>query len=202
MRSAGNFNPEWGYLAPAPSFMRSVRIAAVAAAVGASAGAAVVFSLLDRPAAVESVAARTLAQSGPSVAAVGAAAVAQLPAKLGIRPSGQNAAPPRAAVQSAAVAEINSPAAPESRAASATERAAGVAALAEAPRMTDAGLAPAHEETVSVPNETPPQGKAGKKHRYVSWHYALRSERMHRAPLALLPSSGDRAGSFWSGDDY
>jgi len=202
MRSAGNFNPEWGYLAPAPSFMRSVRIAVVAGAVGASAGAAVVFSLLDRPAAVESVAARTLAQPGPSVAAVGAPAVGQLPAQLGMRAARQNAAPPRPAVRSAAIAEINSPAAPESRAASAIGRAASAAALAEAPRMRDTGLASAHEETVSVPNETPPQGKASKKHRYVSWHYALRSERIHRAPLALLPSSGDRGGSFWSGDDY
>ena len=50
MRGAANFNPEWGYLAPAPSFMRTVRIVVVAAAVGASAGAAVVFSLVDRPA--------------------------------------------------------------------------------------------------------------------------------------------------------
>jgi hypothetical protein len=59
MRFAGNFNPEWGYLAPAPSFIRTVRIAMVAAAVGATAGAAVVFSLVDRPTAEESVAART-----------------------------------------------------------------------------------------------------------------------------------------------
>ena len=62
MRFAGNFNPEWGYLAPAPSFIRTVRIAVVAAAVGGTAGAAVVFSLADRPAAEESVAARTLAR--------------------------------------------------------------------------------------------------------------------------------------------
>ena len=62
MRRAGNFNPEWGYLAPAPSFMRTARIVIVSAAVGATAGTAVVFSLVDRPAAEESVAARTLAQ--------------------------------------------------------------------------------------------------------------------------------------------
>jgi hypothetical protein len=51
MRSAGNFSPEWGYLAPAPSFMRTARIVAVATAIGATAGAGVVLSLLDRPAA-------------------------------------------------------------------------------------------------------------------------------------------------------
>jgi len=51
MRSAGNFSPEWGYLAPAPSFMRTARIVLVATAVGATAGAGVVLSLSDRPAA-------------------------------------------------------------------------------------------------------------------------------------------------------
>jgi hypothetical protein len=51
MRSAGNFNPEWGYLAPAPSFMRTARVVLVATAIGATAGAAVVLSLIDRPAA-------------------------------------------------------------------------------------------------------------------------------------------------------
>jgi hypothetical protein len=50
MRSAGNFNPEWGYLAPAPSFMRTARVVLVATAIGATAGAAVVLSLIDRPA--------------------------------------------------------------------------------------------------------------------------------------------------------
>src|SRR5271170_6337934 len=49
MRSAGNFNPEWGYLAPAPSFMRTARIVVVATAVGATAGAAVVLSLIEHP---------------------------------------------------------------------------------------------------------------------------------------------------------
>ena len=57
MRHAGNFNPEWGYLAPAPSFLRTARIVVVASVIGATAGAAVVFSLVDRPAAEESVAA-------------------------------------------------------------------------------------------------------------------------------------------------
>ena len=50
MRSAGNFNSEWGYLAPAPSFMRTARVVLVATAIGATAGAAVVVSLIDRPA--------------------------------------------------------------------------------------------------------------------------------------------------------
>jgi len=49
MRAAGNFNSEWGYLAPVPSFMRTVRVVLVATAIGATAGAAVVLSLIDRP---------------------------------------------------------------------------------------------------------------------------------------------------------
>jgi hypothetical protein len=55
-----NCNPEWGYAAPAPGFMRTARLIVVAVIVGATAGAATVFSLLDRPVAEESVAARTL----------------------------------------------------------------------------------------------------------------------------------------------
>jgi len=49
MRSAGNFSPEWGYLAPAPSLLRTARVVIVATAVGATAGAAVVLSLVERP---------------------------------------------------------------------------------------------------------------------------------------------------------
>ena len=52
MRFSGNFHPEWGYLAPAPSVMRTARVVAVATAIGATAGAAVVLSLADRPAPV------------------------------------------------------------------------------------------------------------------------------------------------------
>ena len=69
MRRAANFNPEWGYLAPAPSLMRSARLVTVAAAIGATAGAAVVFSLADRPVAEETVATRTLVREpGPQAA--------------------------------------------------------------------------------------------------------------------------------------
>ena len=48
MRSAGNFSPEWGYPAPAPSFARTARIVLVATAIGATAGAGVVLTLVDR----------------------------------------------------------------------------------------------------------------------------------------------------------
>jgi len=45
MRYAGNFHPEWGYLAPAPNFVRTARVVLVATTIGATAGAGVVFSL-------------------------------------------------------------------------------------------------------------------------------------------------------------
>jgi hypothetical protein len=57
MRHAGNFNPEWGYIAPAPNFLRTARVFVAAAAIGATVSAAVVFSLMDRPATETSVAA-------------------------------------------------------------------------------------------------------------------------------------------------
>ena len=79
MRHAGNFNPEWGYIAPAPNFLRTARVFVVAAAIGATASAAVVFSLMDRPAAETSVAARTLVQPvGPAPPTRSAPLVAQL----------------------------------------------------------------------------------------------------------------------------
>ncbi len=79
MRRAANFNPEWGYLAPAPSFVRSARLVIVAAAIGATAGAAVVFSLADRPAAEPSVAARTLVRQPAATAAATAGASVMAP---------------------------------------------------------------------------------------------------------------------------
>ena len=73
MRSAGNFSPEWGYLAPAPSVLRTVRVVLVATAIGATAGAGVVLSLIDRPAgdadrvAVAAHAIVTSAQAAPAM---------------------------------------------------------------------------------------------------------------------------------------
>ena len=77
MRFSDNFHPEWGFLAPARGVMRTLRIVVVATAIGASAGGAVVFSLMDRSDSEESVAARTLAQP---VQTTLAAASAQAPA--------------------------------------------------------------------------------------------------------------------------
>lgn len=57
MRQARHLHPEWGILAPPPSFARAMRILVIAAAVGAAAGSGVILSLTDRTPA----AARTLA---------------------------------------------------------------------------------------------------------------------------------------------
>src|SRR5271169_3062603 len=59
MRYNASFHPEWGYLAPAPSFIRTVRIVFIATAVGAAVGAGVGFSWMGHGA-ESSVAARTL----------------------------------------------------------------------------------------------------------------------------------------------
>jgi hypothetical protein len=60
MRHTGNFHPEWGYLAPAPQFLRRLRLVVLASVVAATASAAVVVALVRQPAAEASVATRTL----------------------------------------------------------------------------------------------------------------------------------------------
>ena len=60
MRKTSNFHPEWGYLAPAPSFIRTARLVLLATAVGATLGAGAVFSRASHQATEPSVAARTL----------------------------------------------------------------------------------------------------------------------------------------------
>jgi hypothetical protein len=129
MRHAGKFNPEWGYLAPAPNFLRIARVFVVAAAIGAMASAAVVFSLMDRPAAEASVAARTLVQPvEPPLPMRNAPLAAQLQTAFEPDPVSQTQRadtssamrPQRAAV--AASANAASPAAGESGAASTTQQ--------------------------------------------------------------------------------
>src|SRR5215469_11693966 len=102
MRSAGNFSPEWGYLAPAPSFARTARVVMVATAIGATAGAGVVLSLIDRPSEPQKtpIAARAIVTSVrtaalPSVAPATSAAptTSTAPAKPASPPASLAAAP-------------------------------------------------------------------------------------------------------------
>jgi len=67
MRYAMNFHPEWGCLAPAPSFLRTMRTVLVATAVGATAGGGVVLSVVGHSAGQTSVAERTLVRPIPVV---------------------------------------------------------------------------------------------------------------------------------------
>jgi hypothetical protein len=74
-----NFHPEWGYLAPAPSFLRTTRAVLAATAVGLIAGGGVVFSLAGQSAGQTSVAERTLVRPIPPVStSVSAPQAAQL----------------------------------------------------------------------------------------------------------------------------
>ena len=66
MRHAMNFHPEWGCLAPAPSFLRTMRTVLVATAVGATAGGGVVLSLVGHSADQMSVGERTLVRPVPA----------------------------------------------------------------------------------------------------------------------------------------
>lgn len=175
MRFADSFNPEWGYLAPAPSFMRTARVALVAAVVGAASGAAVVVSLIDRPAAKEtSIAARTLVQE-PSDFVFAAMPAAQLQAPHQAGSASDHAAGP-----------------PASRIA-----AAAGSALTETPLITTASA-----NDTALAAEAVPQKKVARKQslprpRFTS--RALREEAYGnvreqqfgaRTPLALLPNGG------------
>jgi hypothetical protein len=60
MRQARHLHPEWGFLAPHPSFSRTLRIFVIASIVGATAGSGVILSLADRAPAQTSVVADTL----------------------------------------------------------------------------------------------------------------------------------------------
>ena len=79
MPQAMNFHPEWGCLAPAPSFLRTMRTVLVATAVGLIAGGGVVLSLVGHSAGQTSVAERTLVRPIPPVStSVSAPQAAQL----------------------------------------------------------------------------------------------------------------------------
>ncbi len=61
MRQARHLHPEWGFLAPTPSFSRTLRIFVIATIVGATAGSGVILSLAGRVADQMAVAAPAIA---------------------------------------------------------------------------------------------------------------------------------------------
>jgi hypothetical protein len=127
MRSAGNFSPEWGYLAPSLSFARTARVVLVATSIGATAGAGVVLSLIDHPSEPEKtpIAARAIvtsvrAEAVPSVAPTPAStapttsaapATVTAPAKPALRSRASVAAAPPSAKPAAVNVAAPAPAA-------------------------------------------------------------------------------------------
>jgi hypothetical protein len=184
MRSAGNFHPEWGYLAPMPSFMRTLRIALVATAVGATAGAGVVVSLIAHPAsgntADSSIAAHALVTGVPAANPASAAAA---PAAAQSAPAAAQAAavsPPPAAASAqqtaspaAAGAATNSAGAASAPQDVGASDAASGAAPAEVAHVEEPAAAPVHEDAALAPEAAPNKKIATKKHR-VSGYEAIR----------------------------
>src|SRR5579862_127421 len=183
MRTGGNFHPEWGYLAPAPSFMRTARIVAVATAIGATAGAAVVLSLAGSSsnAGIQADSGKSLvvvhsfvqpAEAAPSVALQGApaadagAAIVTIPtpepaAQASAQPSGGNLVAPLAPA-----AQVSPPAASESHTVSTPAVPASVAALAEIPPATAVSTAPVRPApVVFAPDQTGAAKDGAKKPR-------------------------------------
>ena len=164
MRYDRNLNLEWGYVAPAPSLVRTARLIAIAAIMGATAGAVTVFSLLDRPVAEESVAARTLVAPEPKrPVTTSTSAAAQRPSEpQEVKPpaetqySAEQKAPSVAAAgpaprpQPGELATTSTPQPPTS-----------AAALAEAPAVKAPPSAQTFNDTIAVaPDPAPkPQSK-------------------------------------------
>ena len=179
--NAGNFNPEWGYLAPAPSFARRARLVLVAAAVGATAGAGVGFSLVSHPATETSVAARTLV--GPVEAASARGNTPAQVAQTSTPSPTEKQRPPSLELSGQSAHEATK----ESSASAITQAPQGISALVEAPTATDnvpaqtaAAAAPAAAKA-PVANPAPIKKRATKKP-YVTSRYASRSELFGLAP--------------------
>ena len=146
MRYAGNFHPEWGYLAPAPNFVRTARVVLVATAIGATAGAGVVFSLIGRADTETSVAARTLAQPAEVASAQLNPPQATQPAATKPASGGQDHARRSLAADVPRAGTADS----ESKPSSTMMAPAGIAALAEAPTVS--GDPPTNLATASAPS--------------------------------------------------
>jgi hypothetical protein len=187
MHRNANFHPEWGYLAPAPSFIRTMRIVLIATAVGAAIGAGAVFSRIGHPG-ESSVAARTLVRPIEAVSP-GANTPAQ---------ATQANAPSSTDKRSLTVNSRSADGATnEPSASSKTRVPEGMATVAETPPATDgpataAIAAPATATKEPVLNVAPMKKKATKRSN-VTRSFALRDE-----PLGLAPGGYYKRRS-WGG---
>jgi hypothetical protein len=218
MPFAGNFHPEWGYLAPAPSFMRTARIVAVATAIGATAGAAVVLSLagssstpglqadtgrslvvvhsLVQPAEAAPVVA--LQNSTPANVIAPVTVEAPSPAaRTSVTPSMQTSMlPPGGSLMPLpAAAQVSAPLASEARTMSTPAVPSSVAALAEIPPATEASPAPAAGEATFAPDQTGTSKDGGKKQSRVADQAAQRGPQTAGAPAKKKPEEQRGLGS-------
>jgi hypothetical protein len=204
MRRTGNFNPEWGFVAPLPAFRRTLRVTVIAALIGASAGAATVIAFTVRPAAEDnSVAARTLVagmdrahgaqatgvQQPRSIPAAGKPALAALapsPPVQGREGAGAENPPAQPAIASLGAQSSGVP---------------GALDPSESPTQGD-GAAKA-----SVSKSAAADAAAGER-KYKRRHYAARKRRAGRsqeaydyrgAPFAIMPPYPSRSRSpYWA----
>ncbi len=170
MRSAGNFNSEWGYLAPAPSFVRTVRVVMVATAVGATAGAAVVLSLIDHPsaehnrtAAIAAHAIVTSVQAAPATAPQAPhSAAAPLAAPVSMTSTAGPVAPSPVQTQSpiSVAPQMKAMAAPSPVAPQVATQPPPAAAMQTPPAAIAANAAPAAAASAEPPPATPDQEPA------------------------------------------
>lgn len=170
MRNTANFHPEWGYLAPAPSFMRTVRAVLVATAVGVTVGAGAVFSWAGHPAPELSVGERTLVRPVEAESALPQTSVQATKA------DGLSSTARRSLADNSRSAEG---AAHEPATGPATRAPAGIAALTAAHTATEghsvAAIAtptPAKDPTLNV---APIKKKLAKKSN-APWRFASREE--------------------------
>jgi hypothetical protein len=181
----GEFHPEWGYLAPGPSFVHRARVVLVATAVGATVGAGVVFSRVSHTATETSVAARTLV--GP----VGATSA------RGTKPAQVAQTNPPLRTEKQPTSELNGQgvdvATSESSASSTTRAPEGAAALAKASPVASAPPALSAAAKAHVASVTPIKKRAMTKPN-VTRRYASRHE-----SLGLVPGEYSRRRS---ADEY
>jgi hypothetical protein len=217
MRHVGNFNPEWGYLAPAPSLLRTARVFVVAVVIGATASAAVVFSLMDRPTAEPSVAARTLVLSAdPSQADAQAMRQQTVHSARGVQ-TPISESPGQSHPNIAVAAHASTAPAAESAAPQTPQRPTAAAGLVEAPAITAAEppplqalvrenpAAPTAAEAAPASPPTPALKGGIKKPRavaraavpprydvprYAAPRFEPRHEAMQRGPYAFLRQYG------------
>jgi hypothetical protein len=166
MRNTANFHPEWGYLAPAPSFIRKARVVLIATAVGATFGAGAVLSRVSHQTTELSVGERTLVR----------------PAETSAQATQGNPSPLTEKRSLAVNSRSADGAANEPSASSMTRAPAAIAALTEtaaATLPTGTLATPPAAARKPVLNLVPIKRKVLKKST-VAWRFAFRDE-----PLAL-----------------